>query len=137
MMLILIMASMIICSVIINFVMLEPYYVMKEKKQIKEAYHSLDKIFEQDTVKNTSIEEVARTYNYRILITDPVGQLVYSSESQQGMIYRDMKSILENIDTLQSQMSTNGYAVVTNSNKSGTGTSLNLMGIWTASIRSL
>ena len=58
-MLIVIMASTILLSVFINFVMLEPYYVMKEKKYIKEAYFKVQKVFQNDTVSKEDIVEIA------------------------------------------------------------------------------
>ena len=49
-MLIVILTSTILLSVLINLVMLKPYYVIKEKKNIREAYFKIQKIFEADTV---------------------------------------------------------------------------------------
>lgn len=126
-MLIIIMTSTILLSVFINVTMLKPYYVMKEKKYIKEAYEEIQRIFKEDTVKKADIDQVARNYDYRILITDPVHQMVYSSEGEQGIMYKDMKNILQNIDKIQSQINQKGYGMTTSSSK-GSGTSINLMG---------
>ena len=126
-MLIVIMASTILLSVFINFVMLEPYYVMKEKKYIKEAYFKVQKVFQNDTVSKEDIDEIAGEYDYRIMIRDPLNQMVYSSEGEQGVMYKDLKNILNNIDKIQNQINERGYAVTTNASKNQ-GTSINLMG---------
>lgn len=126
--LIVIMASTILLSVLINIIMLKPYYISQEKKYIKEAYCELKEIFKKDTVNKSEIAEVAREYDYRILISDAGSQMVYSSEGQGGIMFKDMKNILENIDKIQSQLNQNNYAVITNTDKSSSGTSINLMG---------
>lgn len=127
-MLIVIMASMILLSVLINFVMLKPYYIIQEKKYIKNSYKEVKDIFKNDTVNKSEIADVAREYDYRILISDSTNQVVYSSEGQEGIMFKAMNNIMKNMDKVQSQLKKNGYAVITNSEKSSEGTSINLMG---------
>ncbi len=126
-MLIVILTSTILLSVLINLVMLKPYYVMKEKKHIREAYYKIQRIFQDDTVNKEDVDQIARDYDYRIMISDPMNQMVYSSEGEQGVMYKDLKNILKNIDKIQSQINKKGYAVTTNTSQSQ-GTSINLMG---------
>ena len=126
-MLIVILTSTILLSVLINLVMLKPYYVIKEKKNIREAYFKIQKIFEADTVNKEDVDQVARDYNYRIMISDPINQMVYSSEGEQGVMYKDLKNILQNIDKIQSQLNEQGFAVTTNTSQNQ-GTSINLTG---------
>ncbi len=126
-MLIIIMTSTILLSVFINVTMLKPYYVMQEKKYIKAAYKEIQQVFQQDTVQKAEIDQIVRNYDYRILITDMTNQMVYSSESEQGIMYKDMKNILQNIDKIQFQMNQKGYGIITTSKKNS-GTSMNLVG---------
>lgn len=126
-MLIIIMTSTILLSVFINVTMLKPYYVMQEKKCIKAAYKEIQQVFQQDTVQKAEIDQIVRNYDYRILITDMTNQMVYSSESEQGIMYKDMKNILQNIDKIQFQMNQKGYGIITTSKKNS-GTSMNLVG---------
>src|SRR5699024_4836517 len=100
---------------------------IKEKKNIREAYFKIQKIFEADTVNKEDVDQVARDYNYRIMISDPINQMVYSSEGEQGVMYKDLKNILQNIDKIQSQLNEQGFAVTTNTSQNQ-GTSINLTG---------
>lgn len=127
-MLIVIMTSVILLSVLINFTMLKSYYIMKEKKSIRESYKKIQCIFEKDTVRKSDIDVVAKNFDYRILINDPSGQIVYSSEGEKSMMYRSLWNILkDNIDKISNQINARGYAVMINTNKN-MGTSINLMG---------
>ncbi|MCI5622638.1 MULTISPECIES: sensor histidine kinase [Anaerostipes] len=126
-MLIIIMTVTILMSILINLTMLKPYYILKEKKNITSAYEEIQSLFQKDTVKKEEIDQVARKYNYRVLISDPVNQMIYSSEDERGVMYKDMKNILKNFDRIQSQVEKKGYAVTTISNKSS-GTGINLIG---------
>ena len=96
-MLIVILTSTILLSVLINLVMLKPYYVMKEKKHIREAYYKIQRIFQDDTVNKEDVDQIARDYDYRIMISDPMNQMVYSSEGEQGVMYKDLKNILKTL----------------------------------------
>ena len=125
-MLIIIMTVTILMSILINLTMLKPYYILKEKKNITSAYEEIQSLFQKDTVKKEEIDQVARKYNYRVLISDPVNQMIYSSEDERGVMYKDMKNILKNFDRIQSQVEKKGYAVTTISNKSS-GTGINLI----------
>ena len=126
-MLIIIMTVTILMSILINLTMLKPYYILNEKKNITSAYEEIQSLFQKDTVKKEEIDQVARKYNYRVLISDPVNQMIYSSEDERGVMYKDMKNILKNFDRIQSQVEKKGYAVTTISNKSS-GTGINLIG---------
>lgn len=126
--LIVIMTSVILLSVLINFTMLKSYYIMKEKKSIKDSYDKIQQIFTKDTVRKSDIDVVAKDSDYRILINDPTGQIVYSSEGEKSMMYRSLWNILkDNIDKISDQINIRGYAVMINTNKN-MGTSINLMG---------
>ena len=123
-MLIIIMTSVILLSVLINLTMLKAYYTVKEKKTIKESYYQIQK----DTVRKNDVDEIAKTYNYRVLISDGSGTIVYSSEGEKSLMYKSLWNILnENLDKISNQIKKQGYAVMTNTNKS-MGTSINLMG---------
>lgn len=127
-MLIIIMTSVILLSVLINLTMLKTYYTVKEKKTIKESYYQIQKVFQKDTVRKNDVDEIAKTYNYRILISDGSGTIVYSSEGEKSLMYKSLWNILnENLDKISNQIKKQGYAVMTNTNKS-MGTSINLMG---------
>lgn len=127
-MLIVIMTSVILLSVLINFTMLKSYYIMKEKKSIRESYDKIQRIFKKDTVRKSDVDVVAKDSDYRILINDPTGQIVYSSEGEKSMMYRSLWNILkDNIDKISDQINAQGYAIMLNNNKS-MGTSINLMG---------
>ena len=127
-MLIIIMTSVILLSVLINLTMLKTYYTVKEKKTIKESYYQTQKVFQKDTVRKNDVDEIAKTYNYRVLISDGSGTIVYSSEGEKSLMYKSLWNILnENLDKISNQIKKQGYAVMTNTNKS-MGTSINLMG---------
>ena len=127
-MLIIIMTSVILLSVLINLTMLKTYYTVKEKKTIKESYYQIQKVFQKDTVRKNDVDEIAKTYNYRVLISDGSGTIVYSSEGEKSLMYKSLWNILnENLDKISNQIKKQGYAVMTNTNKS-MGTSINLMG---------
>lgn len=127
-MLIIIMTSVILLSVLINLTMLKAYYTVKEKKTIKESYYQIQKVFQKDTVRKNDVDEIAKTYNYRVLISDGSGTIVYSSEGEKSLMYKSLWNILnENLDKISNQIKKQGYAVMTNTNKS-MGTSINLMG---------
>ena len=81
-MLIIIMTSVIALSVLVNLTMLKTYYTVKEKKTIKESYVHLQKIFKKDTVRENEVDEIAKKYNYRIMISNSTGSRAYSSEGQ-------------------------------------------------------
>ena len=128
-MLIIIMTSVILLSVLINLTMLKTYYTVKEKKTIKESYYQIQKVFQKDTVRKNDVDEIAKTYNYRVLISDGSGTIVYSSEGEKSLMYKSLWNILnENLDKISNQIKKQGYAVMTNTNKS-MGTSINLMGL--------
>ena len=127
-MLIIILTSVILLSVLINLTMLKTYYTVKEKKTIKESYCEIEKVFKKDTVRKNDVDEVAKNFNYRILISDSSGQIVYSSEGEKSLMYKSLWTILNsNLDKISNQLDKQGYAVMTNTNKS-MGTSINLMG---------
>ena len=122
------MTSVILLSVLINLTMLKTYYTVKEKKTIKESYYQIQKVFQKDTVRKNDVDEIAKTYNYRVLISDGSGTIVYSSEGEKSLMYKSLWNILnENLDKISNQIKKQGYAVMTNTNKS-MGTSINLMG---------
>ena len=122
------MTSVILLSVLINLTMLKAYYTVKEKKTIKESYYQIQKVFQKDTVRKNDVDEIAKTYNYRVLISDGSGTIVYSSEGEKSLMYKSLWNILnENLDKISNQIKKQGYAVMTNTNKS-MGTSINLMG---------
>ena len=75
-MLIIIMTSVILLSVLINLTMLKTYYTVKEKKTIKESYYQIQKVFQKDTVRKNDVDEIAKTYNYRVLISDGSGTIL-------------------------------------------------------------
>lgn len=127
MMLIIILGATILCSVGINLVMLKPYYTMKEKKNIKEAYQKLKVIFKADTIDTKDIDKVRNRYNYRILIMNPSSNIVYFSEGEKSSLYKGMENILKKADQIESQIKEKGYGVITNSSKE-MGTSINLLG---------
>lgn len=84
--------------------------------------------FSKDTVRKNDVDEIAKTYNYRVLISDGSGTIVYSSEGEKSLMYKSLWNILnENLDKISNQIKKQGYAVMTNTNKS-MGTSINLMG---------
>lgn len=84
--------------------------------------------FSKDTVRKNDGDEIAKTYNYRVLISDGSGTIVYSSEGEKSLMYKSLWNILnENLDKISNQIKKQGYAVMTNTNKS-MGTSINLMG---------
>ena len=127
-MLIIIMTSVILLSVLVNLTMLKTYYTEKEKKAIKESYCEIQKVFKKDTVRKNDVDEIAKKYNYRIMINDSTGQNVYSSEGEKSFMYKNLWNILNNnLDRISNEISKQGYAVMTNSNKS-IGTSINLIG---------
>ena len=101
------------------------------KEQIEEALKSdvpQQKVFQKDTVRKNDVDEIAKTYNYRVLISDGSGTIVYSSEGEKSLMYKSLWNILnENLDKISNQIKKQGYAVMTNTNKS-MGTSINLMG---------
>ena len=108
--------------------MLKTYYTVKEKKTIKESYYQIQKVFQKDTVRKNDVDEIAKTYNYRVLISDGSGTIVYSSEGEKSLMYKSLWNILnENLDKISNQIKKQGFAVMTNTNKS-MGTSINLMG---------
>ena len=118
-MLIIIMTSVILLSVLINLTMLKTYYTVKEKKTIKESYYQIQKVFQKDTVRKNDVDEIAKTYNYRVLISDGSGTIVYSSEGEKSLMYKSLWNILnENLDKISNQIKKQGYAVMTNTNKS-------------------
>ena len=62
------------------------------------------------------------------MINDSTGQNVYSSEGEKSFMYKNLWNILNNnLDRISNEISKQGYAVMTNSNKS-IGTSINLIG---------
>ena len=127
-MLIIIMTSVILLSVLVNLTMLKTYYTEKEKKAIKESYCEIQKVFKKDTVRKNDVDEIDKKYNYRIMINDSTGQNVYSSEGEKSFMYKNLWNILNNnLDRISNEISKQGYAVMTNSNKS-IGTSINLIG---------
>lgn len=129
--LIVIMTSTILGSICINILMIEPYYVFNEKKNITHVYDSINRLFNTKGVSNKSykISKIVREYNYRIVIVDNSnGQVVYSSDGKQGVMYNDMISTLEDMRKIKKQISEDGYAVVSGSDKESTGTSINLLG---------
>ena len=127
-MLIIIMTSVILLSVLVNLTMLKTYYTVKEKKKIKESYYKIEKVFKKDTVRKNDVDEIAKNYNYRIMINDSTGQIVYSSEGEKSLMYKSLWNILnDNLDKISDEINKQGYAVMTNTNKS-MGTSINLMG---------
>ena len=65
--------------------MLKTYYTVKEKKTIKESYYQIQKVFQKDTVRKNDVDEIAKTYNYRVLISDGSGTIVYSSEGEKSL----------------------------------------------------
>ena len=71
-----VMTSVILLSVLINLTMLKTYYTVKEKKTIKESYYQIQKVFQKDTVRKNDVDEIAKTYNYRVLISDGSGTIV-------------------------------------------------------------
>ena len=127
-MLIIIMTSVIALSVLVNLTMLKTYYTVKEKKTIKESYVQLQKIFKKDTVRENEVDEVAKKYNYRIMISNSTGSRAYSSEGQNSVMYKGLWNIMNNnLDKISDEINKQGYAIMTNSNKS-MGTSINLIG---------
>ena len=127
-MLIIIMTSMIALSVLVNLTMLKTYYTVKEKKTIKESYVQLQKIFKKDTVRENEVDEIAKKYNYRIMISNSTGSRAYSSEGQNSVMYKGLWNIMNNnLDKISDEINKQGYAIMTNSNKS-MGTSINLIG---------
>ena len=127
-MLIIIMTSVIALSVLVNLTMLKTYYTVKEKKTIKESYVHLQKIFKKDTVRENEVDEIAKKYNYRIMISNSTGSRAYSSEGQNSVMYKGLWNIMNNnLDKISDEINKQGYAIMTNSNKS-MGTSINLIG---------
>ena len=127
-MLIIIMTSVIALSVLVNLTMLKTYYTVKEKKTIKESYVQLQKIFKKDTVRENEVDEIAKKYNYRIMISNSTGSRAYSSEGQNSVMYKGLWNIMNNnLDKISDDINKQGYAIMTNSNKS-MGTSINLIG---------
>jgi two-component system sensor histidine kinase VanS len=127
-MLIIIMTSVIALSVLVNLTMLKTYYTVKEKKTIKESYVQLQKIFKKDTVRENEVDEIAKKYNYRIMISNSTGSRAYSSEGQNSVMYKGLWNIMNNnLDKISDEINKQGYAIMTNSNKS-MGTSINLIG---------
>ena len=127
-MLIIIMTSVIALSVLVNLTMLKTYYTVKEKKTIKESYVQLQKIFKKDTVRENEVDESAKKYNYRIMISNSTGSRAYSSEGQNSVMYKGLWNIMNNnLDKISDEINKQGYAIMTNSNKS-MGTSINLIG---------
>ena len=127
-MLIIIMTSVIALSVLVNLTMLKMYYTVKEKKTIKESYVQLQKIFKKDTVRDNEVDEIAKKYNYRIMISNSTGSRAYSSEGQNSVMYKGLWNIMNNnLDKISDEINKQGYAIMTNSNKS-MGTSINLIG---------
>ena len=127
-MLIIIMTSVIALSVLVNLTMLKTYYTVKEKKTIKESYVQLQKIFKKDTVRENEVDEIAKKYNYRIVISNSTGSRAYSSEGQNSVMYKGLWNIMNNnLDKISDEINKQGYAIMTNSNKS-MGTSINLIG---------
>ena len=129
--LIVIMASTILLSICINILMIEPYYVFKEKKNITHVYDSINHLFNTKGARNNTykISKIVREYNYRMIIVDNAnGQVIYSSEGKQGLMYNDMISTLEDMGKIKKQINEEGYAVVSGSDKESTGTSINLLG---------
>lgn len=127
-MLIIIMTSVIALSVLVNLTMLKTYYTVKEKKTIKESYVQLQKIFKKDTVRENEVDEIAKKYNYRIMISNSTGSRAYSSEGQNSVMYKELWNIMNNnLDKISDEINKQGYAIMTNSNKS-MGTSINLIG---------
>lgn len=55
MVLIVIMASTILLSICINILMIEPYYVFKEKKNITQVYDSINHLLNTKGADNNSI----------------------------------------------------------------------------------
>lgn len=126
--LIIIMTSVIALSVLVNLTMLKTYYTVKEKKTIKESYVQLQKIFKKDTVRENEVDEIAKKYNYRIMISNSTGSRAYSSEGQNSVMYKGLWNIMNNnLDKISDEINKQGYAIMTNSNKS-MGTSINLIG---------
>ena len=126
-MLIIIMTSVILLSVLVNLTMLKTYYTEKEKKAIKESYCEIQKVFKKDTVRKNDVDEIAKKYNYRIMINDSTGQNVYSSEGEKSFMYKNLWNILNNnLDRISNEISKQGYAVMTNSKSLAT--SINLIG---------
>ena len=95
-MLIIIMTSVIALSVLVNLTMLKTYYTVKEKKTIKESYVQLQKIFKKDTVRENEVDEIAKKYNYRIMISNSTGSRAYSSEGQNSVMYKGLWNIMNN-----------------------------------------
>ena len=127
-MLTIIMTSVIALSVLVNLTMLKTYYTVKEKKTIKESYVQLQKIFKKDTVRENEVDEIAKKYNYRIMISNSTGSRAYSSEGQNSVMYKGLWNIMNNnLDKISDEINKQGYAIMTNSNKS-MGTSINLIG---------
>ena len=127
-MLIIIMTSVIALSVLVNLTMLKTFYTVKEKKTIKESYVQLQKIFKKDTVRENEVDEIAKKYNYRIMISNSTGSRAYSSEGQNSVMYKGLWNIMNNnLDKISDEINKQGYAIMTNSNKS-MGTSINLIG---------
>ena len=127
-MLIIIMTSVIALSVLVNLTMLKTYYTVKEKKTIKESYVQLQKIFKKDTVRENEVDEIAKKYNYRIMISNSTGSRAYSSEGQNSVMYKGLWNIMNNnLDKISDEINKQGYAIMTNCNKS-MGTSINLIG---------
>lgn len=127
-MLIIIMTSVIALSVLVNLTMLKTYYTVKEKKTIKESYVQLQKIFKKDTVRENEVDEIAKKYNYRIMISNSTGSRAYSSEGQNSVMYKGLWNVMNNnLDKISDEINKQGYAIMTNSNKS-MGTSINLIG---------
>ena len=47
------------------------------------------------------MDEIAKTYNYRVLISDGSGTIVYSSEGEKSLMYKSLWNILnENLDKI-------------------------------------
>ena len=131
MVLIVIMASTILLSICINILMIEPYYVFKEKRIPHRFMTRSIHLLNTKGADNNSykISKIVREYNYRMLIVNNEnGQVVYSSEGKQGLMYNDMISTLEDMRKIKRQISEKGYAVVSGSDKESTGTSINLLG---------
>ena len=84
--------------------MLKTYYTEKEKKAIKESYCEIQKVFKKDTVRKNDVDEIAKKYNYRIMINDSTGQNVYSSEGEKSFMYKNLWNILNNnLDRIRSE----------------------------------
>ncbi|MDD3744923.1 MAG: HAMP domain-containing sensor histidine kinase [Anaerostipes sp.] len=123
-----IMAAVIVVSVLANFSMLKPFYVYREKKSIVSTYEKINRLYKKKTASDTAIDLITRVHNYRMIIANASGELQYSSEGKQGVMYNSMINSLDSIGKINKQIKENGYAVVTGTDKSQSGTSINLIG---------